>query len=254
MTVAPDIQNATLPTLDRLGVELADDAAIDAVKIAQEWFSSFSQAIQAGTTSDVLSLLLPDAWWRDILSLTNDFRTFYGTEPISQFLSDRVVGSKGKLSDFKLDPKSIELQHPYTDLAWIQAIFTYRSPTTYSSGVFRLVPTSSTTGSWLAHSIFTNLEGLNDYPEQINSLREQAPNHGKWHEKRRREIECLDEEPKVVVVGGGQSGLEIAARLKYLGIKTLVVEREPRVGNLWRKRYEALCLHDTVCEWRSTLR
>ena len=51
--------------------------------------------------------------------------------------------------------------------------------------------------------------------------------------------------PVVIIAGGGQSGLELAARLKYLGIKTLVVEREARIGDLWRKRYEALCLHDT---------
>lgn len=251
MAATPGMQNATLPTLDRLGVKLADDVDIDALKIAREWFSSFSQAIQAGSVSDVLSLLLDngsDTWWRDIISLTNDIRTFYG-ESLPQFLSDRVVGSSGQLSEFKLDESSIAIERPYADIVWIQAMFTFRSPTRSSSGIFRLVPTSSITGSWLAHSIFTNLKGLNDFPEQIKDLREQAPNHGKWHEKRKREIECLDEDPKVIVVGDGQAGLEIAARLKYLGVKTLVVEREPRVGNLWRKRYEALCLHDTVCEW-----
>ena len=58
--------------------------------------------------------------------------------------------------------------------------------------------------------------------------------------------------PVVIIAGGGQSDLELAARLKYLGIKTLVVEREARIGDLWRKRYEALCLHDTVCTFPST--
>jgi len=51
----------------------------------------------------------------------------------------------------------------------------------------------------------------------------------------------------VIIVGGCQSGLELAARLKYLGVKTLVVEREARISDRWRKRYEALCLHDPVC-------
>lgn len=255
MAATPDMQKATLPTLDRLGVKLADDAQIDAPKIAREWFSSFSQAIQSGSVSDVLSLLLDngaDTWWRDLVSLSNDFRTFYG-ESLPRFLSDRVVGSNAQLSDFKLDESSVVIERPYPDIVWIQAMFTFRSPTRSSSGIFRLVPTSSVTGSWLAHSLFTNIEGLIDFPEQISNLREQAPNHGKWHEKRHREIECLDEDPKVIVVGGGQAGLEIAARLKYLGVKTLVIEKEPRVGNLWRKRYEALCLHDTVCEWRTFL-
>ena len=45
----------------------------------------------------------------------------------------------------------------------------------------------------------------------------------------------------------GHSGLDVAARLKYLGVKTLIVERNPRVGDNWRNRYEGLCLHDYVC-------
>ena len=53
---------------------------------------------------------------------------------------------------------------------------------------------------------------------------------------------------QVVVIGAGQSGLEVAARLKYLGVKTLIIEKKPRVRDLWRTRYESLCLHDTVCK------
>jgi len=86
-------------------------------------------------------------------------------------------------------------------------------------------------------------------PELTGPLREQEPKHGTWPEQRRRERECEgpDQQPVVIIVGGGQSGLELAARLKYLGVKTLVVEREARIGDRWRKRYEALCLHDPVC-------
>lgn len=33
-----------------------------------------------------------------------------------------------------------------------------------------------------------------------------------------------------------------------LGINALVVERHQRIGDNWRKRYAALCLHDPICE------
>ena len=52
--------------------------------------------------------------------------------------------------------------------------------------------------------------------------------------------------PHVLVVGGGQAGLAIAARLKQLQIDTLIVDREPRIGDNWRKRYHALTLHNQV--------
>jgi cation diffusion facilitator CzcD-associated flavoprotein CzcO len=48
------------------------------------------------------------------------------------------------------------------------------------------------------------------------------------------------------VVGGGQAGLAIAARLKQLNIDTLIVDREGRIGDNWRKRYHALTLHNQV--------
>jgi putative flavoprotein involved in K+ transport len=48
------------------------------------------------------------------------------------------------------------------------------------------------------------------------------------------------------VVGGGQAGLAIAARLKQLNVDTLIVDREARIGDNWRKRYHALTLHNQV--------
>jgi cation diffusion facilitator CzcD-associated flavoprotein CzcO len=114
------------------------------------------------------------------------------------------------------------------------------------------VPTSD--GEWKAHTVFTNLEDLKAFPEKKGALRDPEPNHGRWEEDRRREREFEDREPVVVIIGGGQSGLDLAARLKCLDVPTLVVEKNPRIGDNWRNRYEALCLHDPVCEYTSISR
>jgi putative flavoprotein involved in K+ transport len=34
-----------------------------------------------------------------------------------------------------------------------------------------------------------------------------------------------------------------------LDVPSLVLEQNPRIGDNWRNRYEALCLHDPVCEY-----
>jgi cation diffusion facilitator CzcD-associated flavoprotein CzcO len=39
------------------------------------------------------------------------------------------------------------------------------------------------------------------------------------------------------------SGLSLGARLKALGVSTLIVERSKQVGAIWRNRYEYLSLH-----------
>jgi cation diffusion facilitator CzcD-associated flavoprotein CzcO len=46
--------------------------------------------------------------------------------------------------------------------------------------------------------------------------------------------------------GAGQGGLTAAARLKMLDVETLVIDREDRIGDNWRRRYHQLVLHDPV--------
>jgi putative flavoprotein involved in K+ transport len=47
-------------------------------------------------------------------------------------------------------------------------------------------------------------------------------------------------------VGGGQGGIALGARLRRLGVPTIIVEKNERPGDSWRKRYKSLCLHDPV--------
>ncbi|TDL21408.1 FAD/NAD(P)-binding domain-containing protein [Rickenella mellea] len=214
----------TLPTLDKLRAKIPAD--LDAHQIATQWFASFSKSIGSGDGHAVVDLFAED-----------DFRTIQGKPRVIAFLRD-ILPSELDGSD------CISFQEPFTDLSWIQILFSFETPVGIGSGVIRLIPLAS--GDWTAHSVLTNLEDLKGFPERIGALRAHKPDHGKWLEKRQREIEFVDTEPKVVIIGAGQTGLAIAARLKCLDVPTLVVEKESRVGGRWRDRYEALCLHDPV--------
>lgn len=50
----------------------------------------------------------------------------------------------------------------------------------------------------------------------------------------------------MLVLGSGQSGLTIAARLKMLNVEALIVDTNERIGDNWRNRYHQLVLHDPV--------
>jgi putative flavoprotein involved in K+ transport len=63
---------------------------------------------------------------------------------------------------------------------------------------------------------------------------------------RRKASAYDDREPAVLVIGAAQAGLSIAARLNQLGVDTLVVEKWPRIGDSWRKRYHSLALHNSI--------
>jgi hypothetical protein len=249
MTATDSIPNTPLPTLDRLGASVP--ANLDAKAVAKQWFAAFSAALSASDTKSLSALFVSDAFWRDMLALTWDFRTFSGLPSISKFLNDRLAMMHPRFFSLREDA-FLGLQQPFPDVAWVHMMFDFETDAGISSGIARLVPTSD--GEWRAHTVFTNLEDLKGFPEKKGVLRDPEPNHGRWEEDRRREREFEDREPVVVIIGGGQSGLGLAARLKCLDIPTLVVEKNWRIGDNWRNRYEALCLHDPVCEYTTISR
>ncbi|KAJ3559302.1 hypothetical protein NM688_g425 [Phlebia brevispora] len=228
----------SLPTLDKLGVTVPDD--LDAEAIAKAWTTSFAQFVAARDIPGILSLFDEQPWWRDLFSLTWDLRTFQGKDKIAKFLEDRFDETQfGGIQFIKA-----KLDRPYPDIAWIVVYFAFETAVATGSGIVRLIPSKE--GVWRAVTISTNLEGLKGHPERVGALRNHLPSHGKWLEQRRKEKEYADHDPEVLIIGGGQSGLDLAARLKHYGVDNLVIEREPRIGNQWRNRYEALCLHDPV--------
>ncbi|KAF7310130.1 hypothetical protein MIND_00386400 [Mycena indigotica] len=231
-----------LPTLDRLGVAAsALPEAPDVPAIVGAWLTALGAAASS-PSPDISGLFIPDSHWRDILALTWDFRTFNGRDAVQAFAADRL-----KLVDagsIKPVPGAM-LMKPMPDLVWINAMFSFTTAQGIAFGIVRLVPASAT--EWKAHVVFTNLENLKAHPEQIGALRDGAPNHGKWVSGREKALAAYEtESPTVLVIGGGQSGLNLAARLKVLGVRTLIVEKNARIGDNWRERYEALCLHDPV--------
>ena len=218
-------------------------ADLNATEIAQEWFSRLAPLVQSGDAAEIVDLLVEDSFWRDVLAITWDFRTFRGPASIKEFLEQRL--KVANLTNLNFD-NAIVVQLPPA-IGWIQGIFTFEvGGFGLGSGVFRLIPTPD--GQWKAYTVYTSLASLKDYPEKAGKFRNPLPNHGRWLEQREREVEFVDSEPYVVVVGGGHGGLVVAARLKHLDVPTLVLERHDRVGDTWRKRYESLCLHDPVCE------
>jgi len=233
-----------LPTLDRLNARIP--ANIDVKDIVALWFQSFASACSAANVEAVIDLFYPASYWRDTLPLTWDFRTFSGIADIKTFLDARLKLSQ--LNTFKLKEESIVFQQLFPDLAWIHFEYTFQvGDVGLASAIGRLLPTSD--GEWKAFMMYTNLEDLKHFPEKIGHNRDRASmRHGLWASQREKEVAFEDSEPVAVIVGGGQSGLDIAARLKMLGISHLVVEKNERIGDSWRNRYKALCLHDPVCE------
>jgi putative flavoprotein involved in K+ transport len=95
---------------------------------------------------------------------------------------------------------------------------------------------------------------LKGYEEHSGVTRSRGGEHGanigqqSWSEKRAREAATLGytEQPYCLIIGGGQGGIALGARMRMLEVPTLIIEKNARPGDSWRNRYKSLCLHDPV--------
>jgi putative flavoprotein involved in K+ transport len=104
------------------------------------------------------------------------------------------------------------------------------------------------------HTLFTALMGLKGFEEKSGARRELGVEHGAIRGRRtwtdRRNDDAIElgysRQPYVLIIGGGQGGIALGARLKRLDMPALIVDKNPRIGDSWRSRYKSLCLHDPV--------
>src|SRR4029079_17571575 len=103
-------------------------------------------------------------------------------------------------------------------------------------------------------TLLTTMTELKGFEEPMGPARPLGALHGSgkdrktWKEEREQETAELGHtrQPYVLIVGGGQGGIILAARLRQLSIPTIIVEKNERPGDSWRKRYKSLSLHDPV--------
>ncbi|RHZ43648.1 putative flavin-binding monooxygenase [Aspergillus thermomutatus] len=223
--------------------------------IAQQWLTNLE--IQLGTSPvsqlKLSDLFHEDSWWRDMLALDWDFHTIHNVSEIEQYISRKQP--RAQLTAFRLQHEGRfqpKVENPVEGLRWISSMFFFESRVGRGTGVLRL--TRDEAGVWKAYSLYTSLQELKSFEEPLGLRRPEGTigsmpgslSKENWLERRQRQIEFQDEEPTALVVGAGQAGLNTAARLQSLGISSLVVDRNERIGDNWRKRYRTLVTHDPV--------
>ncbi|TWG98561.1 cation diffusion facilitator CzcD-associated flavoprotein CzcO [Nocardioides sp. J9] len=210
-----------------------------------EWLTRFEASIADPGSSPLGDLFVADGTWRDILAASWDLHTFYGAEQINA-AARRYLGH-ADWSEVALRDDVPVRRVTRSGRTVIEALFTFRTTDGPGAGVVRLIEDPDA-GRVVAWTLMTSLQDLHaqgaERDEESNHHRDfAAPN---WLDKRIEESAFTDREPEVLVVGCGQAGLAAAARLRRLGVDTLVVDRMDRVGDNWRKRYHSLVLHNEI--------
>lgn len=222
------------------------DAAEDR-RIAEQWVQQFNAALEAGEVDRVAALLAHDGYWRDLLAYQWDYRPLSGPETIASALVRE--GRQHDVRGFEIDPNftaPCRLQRSGRHV--LEFIVRFRTAIGTGNGLVRLEKGSD--GAYRAWGLMTSLQSLDGYPEAMGEHRPERVavrvKGENWLDRLEQDRNFDRDEPEVLVVGAGHSGLMIAARLRAMGVRTLVVEALPRVGDVWRNRYHTLQLHNEI--------
>jgi len=214
----------------------------------ESWLSRFEQALRSPDDKALRALFQADSHWRDVLALTWSIRTVSGADAHLPELKRRAAQAGAR--DFRLDAaRTAPRKVKRAGSGAIEAFFTFETDEGRCNGVLRLTPDAEAPKAW---TLLTALDAIRGHEEHVGRARPTGEAYSRdfrgpnWLDLRRAAARYEDRDPTVLVVGGGQGGLSIAARLTQLGIDTLVVDRWPRIGDNWRQRYHALTLHNQV--------
>jgi putative flavoprotein involved in K+ transport len=204
------------------------------------WLRDFELALASRDVERAAAKFALDSYWRDLVSFTWNLKTVEGRDAIADLLAERAATT---------DATNFRTREPATDDGdgVTSAFIEFDTAVGRGTGHLRLKGDE-------AWTFLTALRELKGHEERKGASRVLGAVHGSdvdtrsWAQKREDELAALGytEQPYVVVVGGGQGGIALGARLRQLGVPAIVLDRHERPGDQWRNRYKSLCLHDPV--------
>ena len=207
------------------------------------WLAAFEDALTAGDVDRAAGMFAATSFWRDLVAFTWNITTVENPAGVTELLTATLE---------RTEPRSFAVEEPPGEADGVTtAWFTFETAVGRGRGLARLVEEDGETKAW---TFLTTLYELKGHEEPKGPRRPMGAEHGAnkkrltWLERRQKEEAELGTsvQPYVLVVGGGQGGIALGARLRALGVPALVVDKHPRPGDQWRGRYKSLCLHDPV--------
>jgi putative flavoprotein involved in K+ transport len=210
-----------------------------AARTVANWLEQFNAALDSRDAGAAAELFATTSFWRDLVSLTWNITTVEGPDGVRDLLEHTLESAQPH--DFR--PTEAPAEADGVTEAWLE----FETRVGRGTGHLRL-----TDGK--AFTLLTTLRELRGHEEPHGPSRPMGAEHGvhadrqSWLERRRREADELGSttQPEVLIIGGGQGGIALGARLRQLDVPTIIVDRHHSPGDQWRSRYKSLCLHDPV--------
>ena len=207
----------------------------------QGFLDTFGGALERGDIDAAVAMFQTDCYWRDLVTFTWNIRTMEGPDQVRDMLSAQLDATKP--TQWRIAEGEPVTEDGGITTAWIS----FETGVARGYGLIRL-------RDGLIWTLLTSMTELKGHEEPLGYERPLGAKHGagkgrlSWAEEREKEQAELGytTQPYTVIIGGGQGGIALGARLRQLGVPTIIVEKNERPGDSWRKRYKSLCLHDPV--------
>ena len=220
---------------------------VSETKHVVRWLAAFEHALSSKSEHALRNLFGQEMHWRDLMAFTWTITPHDSPDLAIASLLERqadIQASNFRLAVNRTAPRTVT-RHGVNS---IEAFFTFETRIARCSGLVRLAA-DQTDRAWV---LATTLDELKGHEEPVGLRRPTGDAYSRnfggdnWTDLRRKDSAYQTRDPAVLIVGAGQAGLAIAARLRLLGVDALIVDKRERVGDIWRDRYHSLALHNQV--------
>lgn len=205
---SPNKHTITLPKLSAAGLKKGNGVDLDAVNVL---FEKLNQTLESGNLDSLKALFCEDAWVRDFLTLSWDFRTIQGADKIKSYLGE----NSKRIHLHSVWPRKagayaprINIPEAAARVEWAETIIDFETDIGKGSGMVRMITDAQGRNLIYAMSLF--LQELKGHEDKIMDRRPHGGNNslpagsGNWQERRDRGKDFVESDPAVLVIGAGE--------------------------------------------------
>ena len=209
-------------------------------ELVTDWLDSLGAALERRDVNAALELFDDESYWRDLVSFTWNIKTMEGAGEIGAMLD--ATAAQIRPSDWSMVDEATRSRRRCRGLVQLRDGALARHRPSAPQG--RALPDAAH-----HHAGAQGPRGAGGRARvrpASSTARSSTARTGSTAGRAKQRALGRSVQPYCVIIGGGQGGIALGARLKRLGVPTIILEKNARAGDSWRNRYKSLVLHDPV--------
>ncbi|KLO13208.1 dimethylaniline monooxygenase [Schizopora paradoxa] len=211
-------------------------------EVVDAWVLRANKALNSFDAEAFSGCFALDGWFRDLLTFSWDFHSLHGRDAIKSYVGDAL--SKVQATGLSVDKDFVPRRSNFGPrIVLIDAALTFETPRAHGKGFVRIRTDGDVPEAFAFMMMISDWKGHEEARNSVLRPSAFATRTKDWAEVVQNRRNDIEKNPDVIILGAGQTGLQVAARFSQMNIKALVLDKNERVGDNWRSRYSSLVLH-----------